>query len=345
MKQLTFPGELKSVLVGFLILFFTACNSDKTGKESAVTSEPKPEQVKPLAATPEVNGDSAYAFVKKQVDFGPRVPGSKAHAACGEWLRQKLDSYIPGTIIQTGTATTFDKRKFTIQNIIASYNPQIKKRILLCGHWDTRPFADRDTGPNKNKPLDGANDGGSCVAVLLEVARVLSLSKPDIGVDIILFDLEDYGQPEDSNYPEMNDSWCLGSQYWARNPHKDGYFAQFGILLDMVGAKGAVFPREGTSMRFAEGVVDKVWSTAEKMGYGSYFINATTGMTTDDHLYINQLANIPCIDIVHYNTVAADYFPHHHRVTDNMDQIDPQVLKMTGQLLIQVIFDEAQKSN
>jgi hypothetical protein len=331
--------------VGLALLFLAACsNPDKPAENQQQEAQPTEAVTKPVSA-PLVNADSAYYFVKKQVDFGPRIPGSKAHAACADWLKQKLDSYLPGTIIQTGTATTFDQRKYTIKNIIASYNPDHKKRILLCAHWDTRPFADRQEGPDKNKPFDGANDGGSGVGVLIEIARLLSISKPDIGVDIILFDLEDYGQPEDSNFPVMNDSWCLGAQFWAKNLHKPGYYAQFGILLDMVGAKGAVFPREGTSLRFASGVVDRVWKTAADLGYGSYFINSTTGMTTDDHLYVNQYANIPCIVIVHYNTVSSDYFDHHHRVTDNMDQIDAEVLRMTGQVVTQVIFEEASKGS
>ena len=332
-----------SVLIAAISFLWQGCGpsvKEEQQPESAETQKPITR-----VEVPALNADSMFLFVKQQVDFGPRIPGSKAHAACAEWLKNKLDSYLPGTIIQTGTATTFDKRKYTIKNIIASYNPDHKKRILLCAHWDTRPFADRDEGSNKNKPYDGANDGGSGVGVLIEIARLLAQSKPDIGVDIILFDLEDYGQPEESTFPEMQDSWCLGSQFWARNLHKPGYYAQYGILLDMVGAKGAVFPREGTSMHYAPGIVDKVWKTASGLGYGSYFINSTSGMITDDHLYVNTLANIPCIVIVHYNTMSSDFFEHHHRVSDNLDQIDPEVLRMTGHVVMQVVFDEAAKGS
>lgn len=319
--------------------FFAACN----GKENNTTETPievdKP-AVNRLPA-PALNADSAYFFVKQQVDFGPRIPGTAAHKACAEWLENKLRSYIPDVTIQKGIATTFDNRKYELKNIIASYRPQNKKRILLCAHWDTRPFADRDDGADKNKIYDGANDGGSGVGVLLEIARMLKNTNPDIGVDIILFDLEDYGQPDESSFPEMKDSWCLGSQYWAKNPHVPGYYANFGILLDMVGAKGAVFPKEGTSVYFASGVVDRVWNTANALGYGSFFLNAKSNPVTDDHLYINQIANIPCINIIHYNVMQSDFFEHHHRVTDNMDQIDPAVLGMVGQTVLQVVFDEA----
>lgn len=335
---------LSATVVAAVCLIWFGCSPSSKESQQTESSE-KAEKPVTRVPAPSVNADSMYAFVKQQVDFGPRIPGTKAHAACAEWLKTKLDSYLPGTIIQTGTATTFDKRKYTIKNIIASYNPEHKKRILLCAHWDTRPFADRDEGANKNKPYDGANDGGSGVGVLIEIARLLAQSKPDIGVDIILFDLEDYGQPDESTFPQMEDSWCLGSQFWAKNLHKPGYYAQYGILLDMVGAKGAVFPREGHSMYFAPGIVDKVWNTASGLGYGSYFINSTTGMITDDHVYVNRLANIPCIVIIHYNSVSSDFFDHHHRVTDNMEQIDPEVLRITGHVVMQVVFDEAAKGS
>jgi hypothetical protein len=339
---------MKKKFIGFGTAFILMCCMISCGtKDEHKEEQPetKTETAKAAVPAPQLNADSAFSFVKQQVDFGPRIPGSKSHTACVEWLKQKLDSYFPGVTIQTGTATTFDNRKYTLKNIIASYKPDVKKRILLCAHYDTRPFADRDEGQMKNKPFDGANDGASGVGVLIEIARQISIAKPEIGIDIILFDLEDYGQPEESKFPLMNDSWCLGSQYWAKNPHKPDYYAQFGILLDMVGARGAVFPKEGTSMRFAPGLVDRIWNTAGAMGYGSFFINSTSGMTTDDHLYINQYANIPCVVIVHYNTIAADYFDHHHRVTDNMDQIDKEVLRMTGQVVMQVVFDEASRSN
>lgn len=319
-----------------------ACN----GKEQTKEEIPHEEKVETLApvVVPVLNADSAYAFVKKQVDFGPRIPGTKQHAACAVWLEQKLKSYIPQVVVQKGVATTFDQKKYEIKNIIASYKPELSKRILLCAHWDTRPFADRDVGPNKNKQFDGANDGASGVGVLIEIARQLSIAQPNIGVDIILFDLEDYGEPDESSFPEMKDSWCLGAQYWAKNPHTPGYFAQFGILLDMVGAKDAVFPKEGVSVYYAPSIVERVWNTAASLGYGNYFINAKTGALTDDHLYVNQLANIPCINIVHYRVEEKDFFSHHHRVTDNMEQIDAKVLGMVGQTVLQVVFEESGKA-
>lgn len=290
-----------------------------------------------MIEVPEFNADTAYSYIQSQVDFGPRIPGSKAHQECAAWLESKLRGFGMDVLIQQGVATTYDKKRFNILNIIASHNPEAPERILLCAHWDTRPFADRDEGTNLNMPFDGANDGGSGVGVLLEIARQVSQSNPAIGIDFILFDLEDYGSSD------VDDSWCLGSQYWARNLHRPGYYARFGILLDMVGATGATFPKEGTSRYFASGVVDRIWKTAGKLGHGDIFIDRHSNPTTDDHLYVNRDANIPCIVIVHYDAIEGDYFPHHHRVTDNMDNIDKKTLNAVGSTVLNVVFEESAK--
>lgn len=334
MKQLS---SLLKILCVISITGLISCGPEKPKQEEPTNTEA--ETTMQRIPVPAFNADSAYAFIQKQVDFGPRIPGTKAHADCAQWLEQKLKSYFPEVITQKGTATTFDQKKYEVKNIIGSFNPQIGKRVLLCAHWDTRPFADRDEGTNLNKKLDGANDGASGVGVLLEIARQLSIAKPDIGVDIIFFDLEDYGRPEESTFPEMQDSWCLGAQYWARNLHKPDYYAEYGILLDMVGAKGAVFPKEGTSMYYAPAVVDRVWKRASELGYGNYFINQQSNPITDDHLYVNQIANIPCINIIHYEPEKSDFFGHHHRVTDNMEQIDAKVLGVVGHTVLEVLFN------
>jgi Zn-dependent M28 family amino/carboxypeptidase len=324
-------------LIGFLFagVFIVACSSENSSSDkttNSVSTEPVIDK-KPVIV-PVFNADSAYSYIEKQVDFGPRIPGTPEHLACADWLENKFASFGFDVTVQKGVATTFDNKRYDLYNIIASYNITSPERILLCAHWDTRPFADRDEGANKNQKFDGANDGGSGVGVLLEVARQISTADPGIGVDIILFDLEDYGDSE------TEDSWCLGSQYWAKNLHKPGYYARYGILLDMVGAKDATFPMEGTSRYFASGIVDKVWRKAKLLGYGNMFVNKESKPTTDDHLYVNRDANIPCIDIVHYDVLKSDYFPHHHRVSDNMDNISKETLGAVGQVVLQVVFEE-----
>jgi glutaminyl-peptide cyclotransferase len=312
-----------------LALAFFSCQ-DPAGEPA----EDQPEQV---VQVPHFNSDSAYAFVKAQVDFGPRVPGTAAHQRCGDYLAQKLSSYRLSVTEQKAPATTYDGKKYTLRNIIGSYKPELGNRILLVAHWDTRPFADRDD-VNNTKPADGANDGASGAGVLLEIARLLSVNQPEIGVDILLTDLEDYGQQEGSGFPDQEDTWCLGSQYWARNPHKPGYNASFGILLDMVGGKEPVFPREGNSMRFASHIVDKVWSTAAGLGYSRYFVQETSAGIVDDHYYINVLAKIPTIDIIPVDPLSGDFPSFHHRHSDNMSSVDPVTLGMVGKVVAAVLY-------
>ena len=227
-------GRLQNRIIaalGVIVFVVASCNNE--------TQQPKelPKVVEaPRLPTPDFNADSAYACIKAQVDFGPRIPGTKAHAKCADYLAAKLKSYGLQVTVQNGTVKTYDGKQFVLKNIIAEYKPDLSNRTLLTAHWDTRPWADLDS-IKKDKPFDGANDGGSGVAVLVELARQLGISKIEKGIDIILFDIEDYGQQSSRTEPQQEDTWCLGSQYWARNPHKPGYFANYGILLDMVGGK------------------------------------------------------------------------------------------------------------
>jgi len=228
-----------------------------------------------------------------------------------------------------------------MKNVIGSFRPELASRVLLFAHWDTRPFADKDES-RVNFPIDGANDGGSGVGVLLEAARHFGAFPPEVGVDIIFFDTEDYGSPEGSSYESKAEDWCLGSQYWGKNPHKKGYNARFGILLDMVGAKDAVFPKEGTSMYYAAGVTRKIWSTAKRLGHGNLFTDEQVGQTIDDHLFVNALANIPSAAIVHYHSEPERYgYGHfHHTHLDNMDIMDAEVMRAVGQVVLEVVYNE-----
>jgi glutaminyl-peptide cyclotransferase len=322
-------------LIFIITCFFYSCKTEKKEDAPVVTTPARPSVI-----VPEFNADTAFAHIVKQVEFGPRVPNTPAHVATGDYLIQKLKDYGAEVIVQPANVRAFDGTILKIRNIIGSYNLQENYRILLCAHWDTRPFADHDT-VDRHKPIQGANDGGSGVAVLLEIARQLNMSKPNVGVDIILFDGEDYGQPEDSPLPQVEDSYCLGSQYWARNPHIPGYRANFGILLDMVGARNATFTMEQISMQYAPFVVEKVWKTAQQLGYGNYFLFQKTGPVIDDHYYINKIARIPTIDIIHHDpTTRSRFFPHWHTHGDDLSVIDPNTLKAVGQTVLTVVFSE-----
>jgi uncharacterized protein (DUF1330 family) len=318
-----------------------SCSDPKPDPDGTTTGSTTSIPSKAHVTPPDFNADSSYAYVKVQADMGPRVPGSKAHAACVKWMSETLKKYGAEVVVQDGVVTTFDQKKWNARNVIASFNPENKSRIFLAAHFDSRPFCDNDTVPsNKSKLCPGVNDGASGVGVLMEIARNIAAKNPKVGIDIIMFDLEDYGQPENSGFPPMENSWCLGSQYWSKNMHKPGYFAKYGILLDMVGGKNATFYKEGTSIFFAGNVVEKVWNTAANLGYGNLFIQEPYGEFTDDHLYINRLTNIPTIDIINYDKERSAFFSHHHKTGDTMDNIDKTTLKAVGQTVMEVIYNE-----
>lgn len=291
---------------------------------------------------PEFDADSAYSFLAKQVAFSPRVPNTKAHRDCAEFLLNTLKMYADTVINMPFVAKAYNATLLNGQNIVGVFNPDARRRILLAAHWDSRPYADHDPDPaNRRTPIDGANDGASGVAVLLEVARQLRLNPAEIGIDIVFFDLEDYGAPQDERTMGGDDFWCLGSQQWAKNPHVKNYQARYGILLDMVGGKNAQFSKEAISMQYAPDVVEKVWYRAALLGFGSYFPNRETSHILDDHWYINTIAKIPMIDIIEYDTESGTGFNKHwHTLSDNLDNIDKETLAVVGRVLLSVIRSE-----
>ncbi len=320
------------------ILFAAAmisCSQNPSSSSAKVESQPVKQQ-----NVPAFDADSAWVFVENQVKFGPRVPNSEAHVACGNYLTSELKRFGAQVYEQEATLTAYNGTQLKAKNIIGSYNPENSKRVLLFAHWDSRPYADHDKDPaNHKKPIDGADDGASGVGVLLEMARQFSIKSPAIGIDIIFFDAEDYGTPEFVKEYKEN-TWCLGAQFWAKNPHVKGYKADFGILLDMVGAKNASFFKEATSMRYAPQVVEEVWSTARDLGYGKFFINAEGTPIVDDHQYVILGRNIPCIDIIYTDPESDNGFgPHWHTQNDTMDNIDRETLKAVGQTVLQVVYN------
>ncbi len=320
------------------LMFFSSCRKAEKTEETDV-----PEETAPVAV-PFFSSDSAYAYIEKQVSFGPRVPGSAAQQKCAEWMSDKFRSFGYEVTQQKFSAVLYDGKTVPGINLVASYRPEAAKRILLAAHWDSRPLSDKDPG-QKNKPIDGANDGASGVGVLMEIARNLVKDSAGVGVDFVLFDVEDWGAPEsytgDISHTTYG-GWCLGSEYWSKNPHKPSYSAYYGILLDMVGAPDARFFHEDTSFQVAPSIVSLVWSTASQLGYGNYFINRRGGGVTDDHVPVIQNLRIPMIDVIDYrmNGDSGDFFPHHHTLGDNMSTIDRQTLKAVGQTVMHVVYQE-----
>lgn len=279
------------------------------------------------------DADSTYSYLAKQVNFGPRVPNTEAHRKTKEWLVTELSRHGVKVTLQEAKLKAFDGTILEACNIFGQINPDAKERVLLLAHWDCRPWADEDPDPAKRKlPVDGANDGASGVAVLLELARQLAISPVDKGVDILFVDAEDWGEEGDDS------SWALGTQYFAANPPVKGYNPRYAILLDMVGGEGAVFCREYFSERSAPQVAEKLWQTAHNLGYGEMFQNRMGSAILDDHVQLIK-AGIPAIDIIEYHPEGEQGFnPRWHTTSDNLEGISKETLKAVGNTLATFLF-------
>ncbi len=278
------------------------------------------------------NGQRAFSYLEKQVAFGPRNPGSEGHKACLGFLQKELNKWADQVELQSFTyRDQFRKKTLKLTNVIARFNPEKKRRIFLAAHWDTRPTADQDKEENRNKPIPGANDGASGVAVLLEIARVLHNQKPNIGVDLILFDGEDYGRSGHL------DEYFLGSRYFAENYAKGKFKHEFGILIDMVGDARLNLKREGYSMRYLPWLVDKVWKTAQNLGFYE-FSDEFLGYVDDDHVPLLK-KGIPCIDIIdfEYPDKSNRYW---HTLQDTPDKCSAQSLSIVGTVLLEIVYGE-----
>lgn len=338
--------HLKYLLLLVTLGLFVACGSESTEPAQPTPTPPAPQPVQ--IEVPELNEDSIFQFVADQVAFGPRVPGTPEHDACRQYLVNQLGKWVgsKNVIEQKGRGRLFNGKVTDFTNIIAAINPQAKQRILLMAHWDTRLYADHDDDASRRKEaILGANDGASGVAVLLEIARQLHLNPIDnLGIDIILFDAEDQGKPDNMGYvasaEEAMKSWCLGSQHWSKNRHRSDASYRFGILLDMVGAPDAVFPKEGYSRQFAPRLVERIWTKASQLGYGRYFIPQNGGPITDDHYFVNTIANIPTVDIIHYDPNTGRFDETWHTHDDDLDAIDPRVMQAVGEVVLHIVMEE-----
>lgn len=339
----------KTIVIIAILVGLSACG-DSTPKQP--TTPPPSPSPQPVAVTvPDFAADSAFWYIQQQVAFGPRVPGTDAHDRTRQYLVNKMSRWAgAGNVIQQqGRARLYDGTAVNFTNIITAIHPEATQRVLLMAHWDTRKVADHD--PNEDKrdmPILGANDGGSGVGVLMEIARQMEqLPLENIGVDIIFFDAEDQGLPDNMGYARSSgdfQSWCLGSQYWSKNRHRTNANYRFGILLDMVGAADATFPKEGYSRQYAPRLVDRIWQQAREMGYSNYFIPQNGKAILDDHYFINTIANIPTVDIIHYDPNTGRFDESWHTHADDMAVIDPKVLRAVGEVVLHVIYEEDAKS-
>ncbi|MEO1711719.1 MAG: M28 family peptidase [Bacteroidota bacterium] len=335
MKSFRFSYGFIALLL--IVLVGVGCQNDGTETKDPVTPPPPP---KTQYKVPAFNGDSAMVYIAKQIDFGPRVPNSAAHTACKDWMAGQLRAFGWSVIEQDFKTKKFDGTIFNATNVIGQYNPKAKNRIFLAAHWDSRFHADSPLATERqDEPILGADDGASGVGILLELARVMEanpIAGKDLGVDIVFFDVEDQGDSD------TQDSWCLGAQYWAANLHAPGYRPKYGILLDMVGSKHPRFTKDRVSMAYAPTVMNRVWSLAQSMGHGGMFVNIPTDALIDDHLYVNQIAGLPMIDIINRPAGSQTGFGHYwHTHEDDLDIIHQPTVQAVGQVMTAVVYREA----
>ncbi len=265
----------------------------------------------------------AFSYLEQQVAFGPRIPGSEGHARTREWIVERLREHTPHVALQP-FRDVYAGTESDMWNIMASFYPEMTERVILCAHWDSRPFADRDPNPeNHDKPVPGANDGASGVAALLEIAHTLAEKKPPVGVDIVFFDGEDGGDYGD------HDTWLLGSRHFARTM-PPSYRPVWGILLDMIGDRDLGLAQEINSMRAAPELWKKAVELCGKLG-----IRFEPGEISiiDDHIPLIE-RGIPTVDIIDFN------YPWWHTVSDTPDKCSPESLGKIGELVLSLVYGE-----
>jgi glutaminyl-peptide cyclotransferase len=274
----------------------------------------------------EFDGQAAFRYIETQVGFGPRVPGTAAHRRMGDWLDSLLRQRADTVIVQTWKHVTAGRDTLPLRNFIARFNPKVEKRLLMLAHWDSRPVADSPQSRDSTKPVLGANDGGSGVALLLGVAEVLKRTPPAIGVDLLFVDGEDYG-----DFTKVPADVLIGSRYYGA--HQVAGPPLYAVLFDLIADKDLQIYQEGNSLIGAPEVVELVWDTAKDLGYGGYFIASPRHTLIDDHLEL-QKAGIRAIDVVDFD------YPAWHTEYDTIDKVSPSSLQVVGDVAMALIRRE-----
>jgi glutaminyl-peptide cyclotransferase len=312
----------------FIVVLALMASSCSKQNDEAKSLETQHVAKIPTVPIPQFDGNEAYSFLVKQCDFGPRNPNSVGHDECLAYLQQQFSLYADSVGLQSFTVPGYDGTVLRLTNVVASFNLRAKTRVLISAHWDTRPRNDQEkTGP-RDKPILGANDGASGVAVLLELAKCFKQNPPPVGVDLICWDGEDYGKEGSLDY------YFLGSKYWAQTK-PFSYYPIFAVNLDMVGDKELTLPKEYNSMQYAPDVVNLIWNTAAEMGV-SQFVNRVGDAISDDHLSLDDIG-IKCIDIIDfaYPDQSNRYW---HTLEDTPDKCSGESLAAVGKVLIQVLY-------
>jgi hypothetical protein len=304
------------VLIPVLAAGFASCGGTDASSRASTDAAPTG-----------FDGAAALANVERQVAFGPRVPGTAPHRAMGEWLVEEMGQRADTVIVQDFEHVAADGTRLPMRNVLARFRPDETRRVLYLAHWDTRPISDKETDPARRAmPVPGANDGGSGVAILFGVADVLKRAPPGIGVDLLFVDGEDYG-----DFDTRTDV-LIGSEYFAVNLPDPDYRPMLGVLWDMVGKEASVFEQEGHSQRRAPEVLQRVWTTAQRMGHGAMFTNRGGLAITDDHLPLLD-AGLRVIDVIDLD------YRWHHTPDDTPDKVSQRTLQIVGDVAVTVIRD------
>lgn len=273
------------------------------------------------------NGQEALGFVKTQLDFGPRIPGSIGHQRTGDWIVAQMKARADTVIEQRWTHVTASGDTLPLRNIFARFRPSLAQRVLFITHWDTRPVSDEAEDPAQRKlPMPGANDGASGVALFIALGDALRKTPPVVGVDLLFVDGEDYG-----DFTKHQDV-LLGSTYFAQHMPPD-YHPLYGVLWDMIGDRDLDIYQEGNSLQRAPEVVSLVWHTAADLGYSRYFIPTPGETITDDHIPLLD-AGLHVIDVIDFS------YPWHHTPDDTFDKVSAQSLQIVGDVATKLVTSQ-----
>lgn len=290
-------------------------------------------------AGPQTDFDAAaaMAYTKQQVAFGPRVPGTPAAQKAGDWITSMMRQRADTVIEQRWTHRTVDGKELPLRNILARFNPKATNRILYLTHWDTRPTADEDPVlGNRHTPIPGANDGAAGVGLFVALGDALKKTPPNVGVDLLFVDGEDYGDFG----PPLGDV-LLGSQYFADHLPSPDYHPMFGVLWDMIADKDLNILQEVNSVQKAPEVVSRVWEAAREMGYEKYFIPSVGQDVIDDHIPLLQkgfhVIDVIDIDYGPLNSLGIPSPSYHHTLQDTIDKISEHSFQVVGDVALKVI--------
>jgi glutaminyl-peptide cyclotransferase len=316
------------VLVAALIVvgcFVMSRTSTESAEPPTKKTEPKQTEFASERGAPEpaaFDADRAMGYLKSVCAIGPRMSGTAGMTKQQELLKKHFDDLGGKVELQKFTARQLSRNEpVEMANLIVSWYPERQRRIMLCSHYDTRPIADQEPNPRRwQDPFVSANDGGSGVALLMELAHAMKDLKTEVGVDFVFFDGEEYVFDRQDRYFFGSDNFA--AQYRKRKA-KTEYVA--AVLLDMIGGKDPHFPVETNSWFQAAPLVKELWTTAQQVGCPAF--EWREGPTVeDDHVALNR-GGIPAIDVIDFS------YKHWHRLSDQPENCSGDSLGQVAKVL------------